>query len=113
MSRKQREENEALREEIRVLRESIPRLIEEACGEVREIAQGQGDRACRRAIRAERRNAVLERALARQHAAVDFVTGMTDAATRAALDQAGADYRTWRAEHGLIACRVKTQGVAS
>lgn len=111
MSRKQREEIEALREELRVLRASIPGRIDAEVRKARRTHTAQYDDASGRVIALERKVKQLEAQVAAQYRAVDEITGMTDPATAAAIDKAGADYRTWRAEHGLGGCRVK-RGVA-
>ena len=96
---------------VQQLVEGRAAAIEVACDEVRAVAYHQyGDAASKVLFLQEAVNE-QERVIDAHNAATDFVTGMTDPATRAAIEKAGVDYRTWRAEHGLVTCRVK--GVAS
>lgn len=95
------------------------RGAEKAAADARSIAHRQGRGAYDRAVAAEKRVRDLEDtlaeqgcAIAAQHAAVDHVTGMDTPQMRADLEKAGAEYQTWRAKQGLVACRVN-RGVAS
>lgn len=107
MSRRQREEIEALKAERDALRASIPGRIDEAVSKARRTHTAQYDDAAGRVIDLERKVKQLEAQVTAQHAAVDHITEMDTPQMRADLEKAGAEYREWREKQGLVTCRVK------